>query len=154
MSGKTILGLGVVLIAAIAAYFLVPRNEPAGPGGTMRSAEADAGAGGQGAPLAKVAVPARLSAEAQIGKRGFDAKCAQCHGQNAAGQNGIAPPLVHQIYRPAHHADAAFFFAARNGVRAHHWNFGNMPPIAGLTDADIKYIVRYVRELQRENGIN
>jgi hypothetical protein len=29
-----------------------------------------------------------------------------------------------------------------------------MPPVKGLTQADVKYIARYVRELQRENGIN
>jgi hypothetical protein len=48
----------------------------------------------------------------------------------------------------------AFVLAAKNGVRAHHWKFGNMPPVKGLTQADVKYIARYVRELQRENGIN
>ena len=106
-----------------------------------------------GEPLAVVKVPATLSADAQIGKRAFEAKCARCHGANAAGQNGVAPPLVHNIYRPAHHADAAFVLAAKNGVRSHHWKFGNMPRIEGLTDADVTYIARYVRELQQENGI-
>jgi hypothetical protein len=28
-----------------------------------------------------------------------------------------------------------------------------MPPVEGLTDADVKMIARYVRELQKENGI-
>jgi cytochrome c len=107
----------------------------------------------EGAPIAEVALPAEWSPEAQIGKRAFDAKCARCHGANAAGQNGVAPPLVHQIYEPGHHSDAAFVYAARNGVQSHHWDFGNMAPVDGLTDADVKYIARYVRELQRENGI-
>ena len=44
--------------------------------------------------------------------------------------------------------------AARNGVSAHHWEFGNMPVIEGLTNADVRAIVRYIRELQRENGIS
>lgn len=108
----------------------------------------------QGAPIVDVAVPSKLSAEAQVGKRAFEAKCAECHGINAAGQNGVAPPLIHKIYEPAHHSDMAFVLAAKNGVRAHHWNFGNMPPVEGLTDADVKLIARYVRELQRKNGIN
>ncbi len=108
----------------------------------------------QGDPIAKVAVPAELSANALIGKRAFELKCASCHGENAAGQNGVAPPLVHTIYRPGHHSDMAFVLAAKNGVIAHHWKFGNMPPVEGLTDADLKYIARYVRELQKENGIN
>jgi hypothetical protein len=29
-----------------------------------------------------------------------------------------------------------------------------MPPVAGVTDGDVKMIVAYVRELQRANGIN
>jgi len=108
----------------------------------------------QGDPIVTVTLPAALTANAQIGKRGFDAKCAQCHGENAAGQNGVAPPLVHKIYEPSHHSDMAFLLAAKNGVRSHHWKFGNMPPVKGLTDADVKYIAQYVRELQKENGIN
>jgi hypothetical protein len=44
--------------------------------------------------------------------------------------------------------------AAERGVRSHHWKFGDMPPIEGLTQGDVKMIATYVRELQRENGIN
>jgi len=40
------------------------------------------------------------------------------------------------------------------GVRAHHWSFGNMPAVEGLTRADVKMIIAYIRELQRANGIN
>ncbi len=107
-----------------------------------------------GGPIADVKIPAELSSLATIGKRAFDAKCAACHGANAAGTQGKAPPLVHQYYRPGHHADAAFFLAAQNGVRAHHWRFGDMPPVEGVTKGDIKGIVAYVRSLQKENGIN
>lgn len=107
-----------------------------------------------GAELATVIVPETLSPQAEIGKRGFEAICAACHGANAAGQVGVAPPLVQRIYRPGHHGDNAFWLATQNGVRAHHWEFGNMPPIDGLTRADVNSIVAYVRELQRANGIN
>jgi mono/diheme cytochrome c family protein len=49
----------------------------------------------------------------------------------------------------------AFVLAARNGVRAHHWPFGDMPPVEErLTDGELGAIVAYVRELQRANGIN
>ena len=104
--------------------------------------------------LAQVNVPDQMSASALMGKKGFDANCASCHGQNAAGQNGIAPPLIHKIYEPSHHGDESFQRAVAMGVRAHHWKFGNMPAIEGLTRADIKAITAYVRELQRHNGIN
>ncbi|WP_412554418.1 c-type cytochrome [Shimia sp. MIT1388] len=103
--------------------------------------------------MVAVKQPAAHSELAQMGKRAFEATCAACHGDNAAGQDGIAPPLVHKIYEPGHHSDMAFFMAVDNGVRAHHWAFGNMPPVAGLTKGDVKAIVAYVRELQRENGI-
>jgi hypothetical protein len=48
----------------------------------------------------------------------------------------------------------SFVLAVKNGVRAHHWRFGDMPPVDGLTQSDVMNIVAYVRELQRANGIN
>jgi hypothetical protein len=38
-------------------------------------------------------------------------------------------------------------------VRAHHWRFGNMPPVDGVNRAEVEKIVAYVRALQRANGI-
>ncbi len=104
--------------------------------------------------LVSVTLPEQFSNNAIIGKRIFEAKCASCHGQNAAGQQGVAPPLIHKIYEPSHHGDESFQRAAALGVRAHHWPFGNMPPVDGLTRADVSSIITYVRELQRANGIN
>ncbi|PWJ20781.1 c-type cytochrome [Jannaschia seohaensis] len=126
------------------------------PGGNDQSpaAASDAVAVAQGSPMVEVQVPDTLSGQAQIGRRGFEGLCVQCHGENASGRQGIGPPLVHRIYEPSHHADAAFLLAAQNGVRAHHWNFGNMPPVEGVTRADVMAITAYVRELQRANGIN
>ena len=106
-----------------------------------------------GAALAEVTVPDNLPEEARIGQRVFEAACADCHGENAAGRNGAGSPLVHRIYEPSHHGDAAFLLAARNGVRAHHWSFGNMPPVEGITDAEISCVTRYLRALQEANGI-
>lgn len=108
----------------------------------------------EGAAIVDVSLPAEFSANARIGQRAFEAKCAKCHGSNAGGKNGVAPPLVHRIYEPGHHGDMAFVIAAQNGVRAHHWRFGDMPPVEGLTRGDVMTIVAYVRELQRANGIN
>lgn len=106
-----------------------------------------------GVALAQVKVP-QLTAAELAGKAKFDQFCAACHGANAAGQDGVAPPLVHKIYEPGHHADGAFYLAVMNGVRAHHWPFGNMPPVAGVTQDDVSQIITYVRALQRANGIN
>ena len=65
----------------------------------------------------------------------------------------IGPPLVHKIYEPSHHSDAAFLLAVRNGTVQHHWNFGNMPAQPTVTDAETREITLYVRALQREAGI-
>lgn len=100
---------------------------------------------------ATIKVP-ELSDIAKQGEVLFKANCAVCHGKNATGtQNG--PPLVHKIYEPSHHSDLSFQRAAKQGVRAHHWPFGNMPPVPSVTETDVERIVAYVRELQRANGI-
>ena len=109
--------------------------------------------GGTGPPIVAVSVPDTLSARAEIGRKTYEANCAACHGRNAAGQDGIAPPLVHVIYEPGHHGDESFQRAVARGVRAHHWRFGDMPAIEGLTRRDVAAVVAYVRELQRVNGI-
>ena len=113
----------------------------------------EGGDGRNGAPIVTVDVPATLSARAQTGREAYEANCASCHGRNAAGQEGLAPPLVHVIYEPGHHGDESFQRAVARGVRAHHWRFGNMPPVDGLTRREVSGIVAYVRELQRANGI-
>lgn len=99
-----------------------------------------------------VAVPAVLSAEARDGKVLFEANCAGCHGERGGGTDK-GPPLVHDIYNPGHHSDEAFVLAARLGVRAHHWPFGNMPRQPQVSEAEVRAITRYVRELQQANGI-
>lgn len=138
--------VAVVGLGALGWLLLKPAVTPSGnSAGTNERAE--------GTPMVEVSLPENLSDSAQLGKTIFEAKCASCHGQNAAGQNGVAPPLVHKIYEPNHHSDMAFVVAAQNGVRSHHWKFGNMPPVEGVTQADVKMVVAYVRELQQENGI-
>ena len=93
-----------------------------------------------------------VPAEYQAGEIKFRERCAACHGERAVGTN-LGPPLVHKIYEPSHHGDLAFQRAAANGVRAHHWQFGNMPKIEGITPEDVQEITQYVRWLQRQAGI-
>ena len=93
-----------------------------------------------------------LSAEAKAGWALFEKNCMTCHGQHASGSDQ-GPPLVHKIYEPNHHGDMSFRLAVKNGVRAHHWKFGNMPPVEGISDEDVIKITRYVRELQKANNI-
>ena len=100
----------------------------------------------------QVALPASLSGLAADGRILFQRNCAACHGENAAG-TGRGPPLVHDLYNPGHHSDDAFVAAAQMGVRSHHWPYGNMPPQTQVSEAQVRAIARYVRELQAANGI-
>ena len=143
---KRIIAISIILIVVGALYLVW---HPA-----LQTAASDTTISMENGVLANVLVPETLSQNAQIGKLGFDAKCAACHGVNAAGQDGVAPPLVHMIYEPSHHGDEAFQRAAAMGVRGHHWPFGEMPPIEGVTRGDVTMIIAYIRELQRANGIN
>ena len=81
-------------------------------------------------------------------------QCASCHGANAVGQDGVASPLIHVIYEPGHHGDESFQRAVAMGVRAHHWPFGDMSAVKGLTRRDVTKVMAYIRELQRANGID
>ncbi|MEP0521911.1 MAG: cytochrome c [Hyphomicrobiales bacterium] len=107
-----------------------------------------------GTPIVAVQLPQDFSEQALIGQFKFEANCAACHGVHASGKDGTAPPLVHIIYEPNHHGDESFQLAVARGVRQHHWPFGNMPPVQGITRDEVGSIITYVRELQRANGIN
>lgn len=87
------------------------------------------------------------------GKGLFVQKCASCHGVDLKGGDS-GPSFLNRVYEPSHHGDAAFQNAVANGVRAHHWKFGNMPPVAGLTPDDVAHITAYIRMEQRKVGIN
>jgi mono/diheme cytochrome c family protein len=96
--------------------------------------------------------PGPVPAELVEGERLFNDNCARCHGARAAGTDA-GPPLVHRVYEPSHHADFAFQRAVAQGVPAHHWRFGNMPPVPGVDEAAVERIIGYVRWLQRGAGI-
>ncbi len=142
---KTVI-LGSAVAAAGLAVFIATRSHETSTAPNIASDGS--------AALVEIVLPANLSQIAQIGKSAFDAKCAACHGMNAVGRNGSGPPLVHKIYEPSHHGDEAFQRAVAAGVRGHHWRFGDMAPVEGLTRADVEMIIEYIRELQRANGIN
>ena len=81
----------------------------------------------------------------------YQANCAECHGSDLRGTDK-GPSHLSNVYVPGHHGDQAFVVAARVGVRAHHWDFGNMEPIEGLSDDDLTAIIAFVRENQRIEG--
>jgi|TARA_B110000003_G_scaffold192239_1_gene191041 cytochrome c553 len=141
---KTIIFTGVFVVIS-AAYLLLPI--------ISNSTDDDELSVIDNSAIVSIELPDELSKVAQIGKLAFQSNCLACHGENAVGQKGVAPPLIHKIYEPSHHGDESFQRAISVGVRAHHWKFGNMPAIEGLTRGDVKAIIAYVRELQAANGI-
>lgn len=91
-----------------------------------------------------IAVPFRYAK----GQLLFESNCAGCHAANLSGTDQ-GPPLVHPFYKPSHHSDASFLRAGLNGVRAHHWHFGDMPAIIGMTESKMKSIIPYIRFYQQ-----
>ena len=87
----------------------------------------------------------------EMGASLYSVNCAECHGSDLRGTDK-GPSHLSAIFEPNHHADGAFVFAVQNGVRAHHWKFGDMPPIDGLSPDDVSAIIAYVRETQRVEG--
>ena len=90
--------------------------------------------------------------ELREGEQKFNANCSVCHGLGGVG-TAQGPPFLHKVYEPNHHGDAAFQRAAANGVKAHHWQFGDMPKIDAVKPDDVDHIVKYVRWLQKQAGI-
>lgn len=89
---------------------------------------------------------------ASRGESVFRAHCVKCHGEGAAGTKA-GPPLVHRFYNPDHHADITFRWAVERGVRAHHWSFGDMPKIEGVSKDEVDSVIVYIRGLQKKAGI-
>ena len=93
-----------------------------------------------------------LTPEAQAGAQTFIKNCSQCHGMIDGGTDK-GPPLIHRIYEPNHHGDFAFFRAVQQGTPAHHWPYGDMAPLPNVSEAEVTAIVKFIREVQRANGI-
>jgi mono/diheme cytochrome c family protein len=103
----------------------------------------------------ELAVPAArhiTAADLALGAEVYERDCAVCHGPQGTG-TAQGPPLVHRVYEPRHHSDFAFLLAIRHGVRAHHWRFGDMPPVEGISDEEAQRVIAYIRHLQQEAGI-
>ncbi|MCP1198848.1 c-type cytochrome [Notoacmeibacter sp. MSK16QG-6] len=141
MNKRLIVGLIVLIAVALVAWRMLPS------GGASEGQ-----AGPQTGQQSSLVTPA-LSAEQSDGKSLFDENCAACHGASGAGTDQ-GPPLIHPIYEPGHHGDQSFVLAALNGARAHHWRFGDMPPVDGVDESDVLKIVSYIRAVQRANGID
>jgi mono/diheme cytochrome c family protein len=115
------------LVAVISAVTLVALASACGDDGDVA-----AGSGDQGEAL-------------------YQQSCALCHGADLRGTE-LGPSFLSQVYEPGHHPDASFRAAVAQGAVAHHWDFGDMPPVAGLTDDEVDDIIAFVREQQELHG--
>lgn len=125
------IGIGALVVLLIIAVV--------GFGGN--SSDSDAGTG----------IPVQDPELVAAGEPLYQASCASCHGTDLRGTDK-GPSHLSVVYEPNHHGDVAFILAAQNGVRGHHWPFGDMAPIPGLSDEDLAAVVAYVRENQRISG--
>lgn len=93
-----------------------------------------------------------ISEKLNLGKMNYEAYCASCHGKTARGTDK-GPTFISKIYHPGHHGDGAFYIAPKKGARAHHFKFGDMPPVEGVNDTQLRTIIEYVRAVQQANGL-
>jgi len=86
------------------------------------------------------------------GKAEYQKTCIECHGTGLLGSEK-GPSLLDSTYKDSHHADLSFYYAVKSGVRQHHWQFGDMPKIAGLPPERVSDIIAYVRHKQKLSNI-
>lgn len=93
------------------------------------------------------------SAGSQVERGGevYAESCASCHGVDLRGTDK-GPSHLSIVYEPNHHTDDSFRSAIADGAPQHHWNFGDMEPVEGLTEDDIEAVIAYVRAEQERQG--
>ena len=102
---------------------------------------------------ADVITPASTAAELAIpdGAEVYQQYCAECHGVGLRGTDE-GPSQLSIIYEPNHHGDYAYRVAIREGTREHHWWFGDMPPVEGISDLEIEKVISFIRAEQQRLG--
>lgn len=86
-----------------------------------------------------------------IGATVYATNCASCHGADLTGTDR-GPSQLSIVYEPNHHSDDSYRSAIANGVPQHHWPFGDMPPIEGLTDEEVEAVIDFIRSEQERLG--
>jgi len=94
----------------------------------------------------------KVTTNLNLNKILYEKFCSSCHGVDLKGTKK-GPTFLHRVYHSGHHSDSAFFLAAKIGVRAHHWKFGNMSPVPETTADIVASIIKYIRDRQKQAGI-
>lgn len=77
--------------------------------------------------------------------------CGSCHGADLRGTDK-GPSHLSIVYESNHHTDDSFRSAIANGAPQHHWSFGDMEPVEGLSDDDVEAVIAFVRAEQERQG--
>ncbi|MDH5522164.1 MAG: cytochrome c [Acidimicrobiia bacterium] len=120
-----------VAVAVVAAVVIVGCSENSTPDQSVPETEADA-AGSLGAEV-------------------YANSCASCHGADLRGTDK-GPSQLSIVYEPNHHPDDAYRSAIANGAPQHHWTFGDMPPLTGLTGDEVEAVIVFIRAEQERQG--
>ena len=105
-----------------------------------------------------ISIPLKASGDIEIpfhlakGQVLYEKYCSSCHGLQLTGSDK-GPPLIHPFYKPSHHGDKSFYRAALQGTKQHHWNFGDMAPVEGMTPKKMDSVVPYVRYYQQQKKL-
>ncbi len=102
--------------------------------------------------LARSAEDVQIPFELGKGQMLYEKYCSSCHGAQLSGSDK-GPPLLHPFYKSSHHGDRAFYRAALQGSQQHHWEFGNMLPVEGMTAKKMDSVVPFVRYYQKQKGL-
>lgn len=105
-----------------------------------------------GGPVASAAESIEIPLELSRGQLLYEKYCSGCHGTGLDGSDQ-GPPLVHPYYKPSHHDDGTFYRAVLEGVRQHHWNFGDMPPVSAMTPGKTEQVIAFIRYYQQQQGL-
>ena len=85
------------------------------------------------------------------GEQVYRDSCASCHGADLRGTPD-GPSQLSIVYEPNHHGDDAYRSAIRNGAAQHHWSFGDMPAVEGISDDEVEAVIAYIRSQQQLLG--
>lgn len=99
----------------------------------------------------ETAVPLDDDAALVRGAEVYASSCASCHGSDLRGTDK-GPSHLSIVYEPGHHNDDSFRSAIANGVPQHHWPFGDMDPVPGLSPTDVESVIAFVRSEQQRLG--
>ncbi len=94
---------------------------------------------------------APIDPEFAAGARVYAERCASCHGADLRGTDK-GPSHLSIVYEPGHHSDDSFRQAIAVGTPQHHWPFGDMQPVEGLTDQEVEDVIAFIRSEQERLG--